>query len=300
MTLRDRREVLRLEAELAHLRAELQANDEEPAPKKARAIGPNAGLTAWFQRRLEAEIEAMSRSVTWWTRAAYRKQYDRIDFAQDAVPADLLSRVLAALRQRWGNRFDELGTELATKFAQKASKTTDQAIEAALRAAEIRVTLQITEAQLGQVAAAVQQGVSLIRSIPEQYFTSVEGAVMRSVQAGRDLASLTQELEASYGVTHRRAAFIAKDQNNKATAALNRTRQIELGIEQAVWVHSGAGKHPRPTHVRAGQDKVVYNVAQGWLDPAIGKRIWPGTEPGCRCKSRSLIPGLDVGERKAA
>jgi uncharacterized protein with gpF-like domain len=72
---------------------------------------------------------------------------------------------------------------------------------------------------------------------------------MRSVQSGRDLVQLTKDMQEQFGVTHRRAAFIARDQNNNATAAMTRARQDELRLNEAIWVHSGAGKHPRPTHV---------------------------------------------------
>lgn len=262
---------------------------------KLRSIHPNAGLEAWLRKRLEREIAAMDRSIRWWVRAAYREQYPRIEvasdsgLAQDAAPADLLQKVLAALRRRWGKRFDELGEEIAEKFAKRAGDQTDAAMTAALRAAGIRVKFQASQAQQDQLAAVVHENVSLIKSIPERYLTSVEGAVMRSIQGGRDLGTLTTELKAAYGVTHRRAAFIALDQNNKSTAFLTRTRQTELELFFAQWVHSGAGKYKRASHVKASQEKVVYDVRVGWLDPATGKRIWPGTEPGCRCTSRSII-----------
>lgn len=304
--------------------------------KKLRAVRANAGVHAWFRKRLDQEIDRMHRAVFWWVRAAYRKQLDRIELAQDswpawqaraarwvelrtpivelwdgewvhlpplamdAAPADLLEEVLAALRARWGQRFDRLAEEIAESFAKRAGATTDQAIEAALRAAGMRVKFQISKAQSDQLAAAVQENVALIRSIPEQYLLGVEGAVMRSVREGRNLAPLVAELQKTYGSTKKRAALIARDQNNKATAFLTKTRQLEIGVEQAVWVHSGAGKEPRPSHVKAGRDQVVYNVAEGWLDPALGKRIWPGTEINCRCTCRSIIPELVAQEAEAA
>jgi uncharacterized protein with gpF-like domain len=264
-----------------------------------RAIGPNAGVTAWLRKRLERELEAMNASVTWWVTAAYRKQLDRIEIAEDAAPADLLAQVLAALRRKWGRRFDDLGEEIAERFAKKVGDHTDAAIEAALRAASVRVKFAPSQAQRDQMAAIVNQGVSLIKSIQAQYLTSVEGDVLRSVQAGRDIGGLTEALKKSYGVAHRRAAFIARDQNAKATSALNRTRQLSLGITQAQWVHSGAGREPRPSHLKAGRDKVIFNIAEGWLDPHLGKRIWPGSEPNCRCTSRSIIPGLTTMEQAA-
>jgi uncharacterized protein with gpF-like domain len=56
---------------------------------------------------------------------------------------------------------------------------------------------------------------------------------------------------------------LARDQNNKATASMTHARQDELGIAEASWVRSGAGKHPRPTHVAMNGKK--YDVNKGML-----------------------------------
>jgi uncharacterized protein with gpF-like domain len=63
-----------------------------------------------------------------------------------------------------------------------------------------------------------------------------------------------------------------------------------LGITEAVWLHSGGGKVPRPTHVRNNGRR--YSVAEGWLDPAEGRRVFPGELINCRCVSRAVMPGL--------
>ena len=71
---------------------------------------------------------------------------------------------------------------------------------------------------------------------------------------------------------------------------MTRARQDELGITEAIWVHSGAGKHPRPTHVAMNGKK--YDVNKGMWDPAVKRWIFPGEEINCRCISRSIIPGF--------
>jgi uncharacterized protein with gpF-like domain len=60
------------------------------------------------------------------------------------------------------------------------------------------------------------------KAIRLQRITNVEGLVMRSVQTGRDLGQLTTDLQEQFGVTRRRAAFIARHQSNKATASMTR------------------------------------------------------------------------------
>ena len=150
----------------------------------------------------------------------------------------------------------------------------------------------MTAAQNDILQATIAQQVGLIKSIPRAYMHGVEGAVMRSVQTGRDLGGLTKELTEQHGVSRRRAAFIARDQSNKATAALTRARQVEIGITEAIWVHSGGGRHPRPSHAKAGRDQARYDVAKGWFDPDEGQFVLPGQLGNCRCVSRSLVKGF--------
>lgn len=279
---------------ISQLESQLKlAQDAKPKaasarPSKPKSVGPNAGLEAWYRKRLQAEIEAMNKSVRWWLGAAYRAQEPRIDLANDAAPADVLDKVLASLRKKWGKRFDDLGEEIAEKFAKRAGANTDDAVEAAMRAAGMRVKFQTTQAQRDMLAGIVQDNVALIKTIPQRYFSDVQGAVMRSVTVGRDLGALTDELEKTYGITRRRAVTISRQQNNSASAALNRMRQLDLGLEEAEWIHVGGGKTDRKSHVH--QSGKTYNVRTGWFDPDAKVYCWPGSLISCRCRSRSIIP----------
>lgn len=116
----------------------------------------------------------------------------------------------------------------------------------------------------------------------------IETLVTQSVQTGRDLATLTDELKTRFNITDRRAKLIARDQNNKATQLITRQRQQDLGITQAVWKHSHAGKVPRASHVKA--DGQVYDLNKGlFLD---NKWTYPSVEINCRCFSRPVIQGF--------
>lgn len=262
-----------------------------PKDRSLTPVYPNEGVTAAYQKRLLKLVDEMARSLIYFVSAAY-KANEPAAMAEDADPADALRKAMEKLSKRWERRFDDAADALAEHFAKDVSGRSDAALKASLRKAGLTVKFKITAAQRDILKATVQQNVALIKSIPEQYLTQVQGAVMRAVQVGGDLGTLSKELQHQHGVTRRRAAFIARDQNNKSTAALKRNRQMEVGIEEEIWRHSGGGKHPRPTHVKAGKDRVRYKVSEGWLDPATGRRIWPGSEVGCRCVGRPVIPGL--------
>jgi SPP1 gp7 family putative phage head morphogenesis protein len=251
-------------------------------------VRPNAGIEAAYRGKLQALIAEMDKSVVYWLRAAYRANEPVM--AQDRTPADELRDAIRKLAKRWQKNFDEAAPALAEYFGQAVAERSSGALMAILRKAGFTVKFMMTPAMRDIMAATVGQQVSLIKSIPSQYFTNIEGLVMRSVQSGRDLGQLTKDLQEQFGITRRRAAFIARDQNNKATASMTRARQDELGLNEAIWVHSGAGKHPRPTHVAMHGKK--YDVNKGMWDPAVKRWIFPGEEINCRCFSRSIILGF--------
>ena len=258
-------------------------------PKTFGAIRANAGLTALYRHRLEKLIAQMDADLRRELIATWRRKPPEL--AADASPAITLRDAMRRLTRKWSANFDALAPELAAFFAKDAAERTQGQLKTILRRHGFTVDFTMTPEINDVLQATIAANVSLIRSIAARHLTAVEGAVMRSVSEGRDLATLSAELERAHGVTRRRAAFIARDQNNKATAAITKTRQDQLGITEAFWMHSHGGKHPRPTH--QANDGKRYNVKEGWPDPALGgRRIWPGTEPGCRCFSRSIIPGL--------
>jgi SPP1 gp7 family putative phage head morphogenesis protein len=251
-------------------------------------VRPNVGIEVAYRKKLQALIAEMDNSVVYWLHAAYRANEPVM--AQDRTPADELRDAIRKLAKRWQKNFDEAAPALAEYFAQSVSSRSSGALKAILKKAGFTVEFKMTRAMRDIMAATVGQQVSLIKSIPSQYFTNIEGLVMRSVQTGRDLGQLTKDLQEQFGVTHRRAALIARDQNNKATASMTRARQDELGLNEAIWVHSGGGKHPRPTHVAMHGKK--YDVNKGMWDSAVKRWIYPGEEINCRCISRSIIPGF--------
>ena len=249
-------------------------------------IHPNVGITVGYRQRIDKLVAAMQRSIVYWLRAQWRATPPLL--AADASPAAELLKSLRMLSSRWLRNFESGAKKLGEYFATSANKRSDAALKTILKDAGFSVKFQMTRAMNDVMQATIGAQVGLIKSIASEHLTEVEGLVMRSVQTGRDLATLTNELEKRYDITRRRASLIARDQNNKATAAMTRVRYEELGMTQAIWMHSGGGKEPRPTHV-ANSGK-PYDVREGWLDPAVNERVWPGTLINCRCVSRPVIP----------
>jgi SPP1 gp7 family putative phage head morphogenesis protein len=255
-----------------------------------RPLHPNIGIQAAYRAKLEKLIEEMDASVQYWVKARYRNNTPLA--MDDAMPSNELIRTIRALTKRWQKAFDKAAWDLADYFTGAVMARTDGALARILREGGFSVRFKMTKPMRDIFNATRAQNVALIKSIPEQYLKNVEGLVMRSVQAGRDMGPLAKALEKNYGVTKRRAAFIARSQNNLASGAMNRARQVELGVTKAKWRHSRAGKEPRPTHL-ANNGK-LYDVKKGWYDPdpKVKRYILPGELPNCRCVSISVIPGF--------
>jgi uncharacterized protein with gpF-like domain len=271
--------------ELVLVRGRPKAAGRRPAVLPAAR--PSEGLAAVYRRRLARALDAMDRSLRWWLAAEWRRQPE---LAQDANPAVALRREVRRLAEEWTERFDELAPRLARWFATDAERRVARHLEDALREAGLTVRFAMTPAARLALEATVAQNVALIRDIPARHLAQVEGAVMRSAAAGRDLASLAAELREAHGMTLRRAAFVARDQNNKATAVITRARQLELGVTTARWRHSRGGREPRPAHV--AMDGRTYDVRRGMWDPDERKWVLPGELPNCRCVSEPVVEGF--------
>jgi SPP1 gp7 family putative phage head morphogenesis protein len=249
-------------------------------------IRPSAAIRAAYQKRLEAAVGEMDRSINYWITARYRAELPRI--AMDAIPARELRAALRKLGRRWRAKFDTLSVDLADYFARASSQRIDGELARMLKRAGFTVQFRMSAQQRDAYAAVVEQNVALIRSVAVRHLEAVEGVVMRSVAAGHDRGMLSKALQENYGVTKRRAALIARTQVSMANATLVKSRQQELGVTKAKWLHSAGGRVPRPEHV-AFSGK-LYDVSKGaFLE---GKWTYPGLEIGCRCVSISIIEGV--------
>jgi uncharacterized protein with gpF-like domain len=148
------------------------------------------------------------------------------------------------------------------------------------------------------VKADLRNNILLLRDVDEHHFDQVYEAALRSITAGRDLSVLYNALMRMNiaGMTKGRASDIAHLLNNNATALMTRERLDTLGIKQAVWRYSGAPCEINPK-TPTGQDAAhraangkSFDVSKGMF--LNGKWTWPGTEPGCRCVSKSCVPGF--------
>lgn len=218
----------------------------------------------------------------------YRRNETAVLF--DANPAAIFAKLLNDLKRTYKQRFDKLASRVASTFVDNVIAHTNRFFK---KNSIPLVKLDTRSRALRTIIkATVHENVQLIKSIPVEYLKDVETDVFQSITTGRDLSTLSKDLQAKYGVARRRAELISRDQNDKATQSIALARQRDAGITEAIWRHSGAGKHPRKAHVAA--DGKRFDITKGLL--IDGRYIFPGQDINCRCTSQAIIDDDDDEE----
>lgn len=261
-------------------------------PVALRQIQTNEGVRAWYRQQLVALAQRMRDDIERKLKKTYPSVAERLrqtpKTALDDDPIVQLRTVLRIWGRLWQRRFDDMARDIAKAFADKSRRHLDAAFRKRLKDAGFTVTFRPTERMTSAYRAVVAENVNLIRSIPAQFLKDVQSSVWTSAMNGGSMGQLSTQIREKYGVSYRRAAFIARDQVAKSKSTLENARRAELGITEAIWVHSSAGKTPRPTHVAMNGKR--YELAKGMYDSAVGKAVQVGELPNCRCTSRAILP----------
>lgn len=263
-----------------------------------RAVKYNAGDVIWYRKELLTMVRAMNQEVRrsmidiFENNSVASPDTGAVLVAHDANPVAMVRAAIGALSRKWVQLFTNFGGGVSDKMVDNATRSADVQLRSSLRKEDMTVQYQMTPAMMERQEAIIAENVSLIKSIPEKYFTEVEGMVYRSVSRGGDRKKLVDELMARFsereGITRRRAEFIARDQVRKATSALSAVRQQAAGITQGEWVHSAGQAKPRHSHVKAGSQRLVFDLNKGaYLD---GMWVMPGELPNCSCTWRPILP----------
>ena len=251
-----------------------------------RPIRPNAGVHAKYRARMDDLLRSVRNDVLAALKA-YGLQRDVTQDVSALVAADAAPLVDAVTRLMigWLEKLENLAGEIAREFVKGSARSYDGALKAQLRKSGFTVRLQLTEYTREAREASVGMNTGLIKSIPTEYLADVSKYVNEAVSAGFDLATLTNNLQHAYNISRNRAKLIARDQSNKATAAIEQARRQELGVTEAIWMHSHGAKVPRASHVKANGKR--FRVSEGML--IDGEYILPGQKINCGCTSRSVL-----------
>jgi len=215
--------------------------------------------------------------------------------------ADQLTRVMEGLRFAYGRRISD--AEVRALVKDRYNRTYDVNKDKNLHQLHVLYGIDVLRDPdlAGLAAGFTTTNVNLIKSIPADYFKSIEELVLTNVRKGRRASVIQKEVMARYGVIRSKAELIARDQTAKLNAEITEQRHKELGIASYLWRTSQDDRvRMRHRELGAASDngKVYQYKKPPVVDPKTGRRENPGGDYQCRCTAEPWIPGID-NKRKA-
>ena len=264
----------------------------------------NAGLQEKYEAQLRKLVRDMTKEVLNEVTKLFKQPIAKTYFkeqkkagtiAQDASLSSQARILMNALTDKFTQLFGKKAKTLAESMLKGQTKISQTTLHTSLKKLSGGLSLKTGVVPKGMEdvsKAIIEENVSLIKSIPQQYLKDVTGSVMRSITTGRGIADLVPEIQKAAGVVDRRTRNIALDQTRKAYNSINKQRMQAIGVKQFEWIHSGGGQHPRESHLK--MNGKIFNFATLYKEqealgvPKSDQGI-PGEAINCRCTMTPVI-----------
>lgn len=255
-------------------------------------LNVNAGIQAWYVKELQKLSTQMTKECYKVLSELYQKGYPEIAFDES-----ISSQARIALNQlynKYADKFSKRGKYLAQSMIKKTNKYANWQLNNVLKillgsaASQFTLSGSAISAEKSEIIKAlIFENVSLIKSIPNEYFKQITGAVARSIENGEGVKWLAKELYTYGAKTDRRAQLIAQDQTRKAYNSINLRNFKDSNIRKFKWLHSGGSRDPREYHKMnypAGLNGGIFSIDDPpIIDKRTGEKGFPGQLPYCRC-----------------
>lgn len=271
---------------------------------KGTSLRYNAALQEKYVKALERLVKHMTIQTHKEIIKLFKDEISEDFFKQQeelaAMDASLSSQariLMNALTRTFSQLFNSRASTLAQKMVEATSRTSVSTVHRSLEQLTGGLSLKTSVVTAGQeevATALIAENVSLIKSIPQEYFKNITGSVMRSITSGRGLADLVPDIQKYEGQTYRRAKNLALDQTRKAYNSINNQKLTELGVKQFEWGHSGGGLHPRESHIKISGmifsfDPIELEKEQAAVGVPESDRGLPGYPINCKCILKPII-----------
>ena len=258
----------------------------------------NAGIIEWYQKELKKLAKEMSTECLKEITGIYKELGYQVEFATDESISSQIRIALNSLYNKFSDKFGKNAKELVKRLINRTNKYSNMLINNAIKkmvGADNSKNFALIGSAISPqkeevIKALIFDNVTLIKSISDEYFKQITGAVARSIESGGGLKELRDEL-LSYGAKSvRRADLIAQDQTRKAFTAINKVNFQEAGIKKFKWLHSGGSREPRKYHMEVLNGQ-IFDIDEGAPNEA-GKTpdyIFPAELPYCRCVMQAVL-----------
>lgn len=164
----------------------------------------------------------------------------------------------------------------------------------------ITVEAKLSPEQREKIAEEWQNNMKLwITDFSEKEIIELRKTVQDTIFSGNRYESLLKGIQDSYGVTARKAKFLARQETSLLMAKFKETRYTAAGVNEYMWGNIGMPKDRTPNQHTPGNVRYSHAILEGkvfrWNDPPVTTapgepeaRNNPGQDYNCRCFARPL------------
>ena len=145
-----------------------------------------------------------------------------------------------------------------------------------------------TDSMIKTYNAAITRFMSALEDVPDELKGELHEIVWAAVMThGRpDTAAFSSALAERFGLDAHAASIISHYQWTMGRYVKDVARRRDVPITESKWMWSGAPCEDMSNHESLNGRR--FRLEEG-LEVDV-KRIWPGSEPGCRCCEGAVIP----------
>lgn len=155
---------------------------------------------------------------------------------------------------------------------------------------KITVEPKFSKEQREKVASEYENNTKLyIQKWTEEEIVKLRKRMQKHAVSGGRYEDMISTIQKSYGVSHGKAKFLARQETGLLMAKFKEARYLDAGVDEYIWgCVAGSKNHPvRPMHKRLEGKKFK------WNNPPItdekGNRNNPGCDYNCRCFARPIV-----------
>jgi len=159
----------------------------------------------------------------------------------------------------------------------------------------ITLAPKLSEESKKRISAEWSKNMQLfVQDFTKKEILELREKISEHAMKGNRYESVVKTIQDSFGVTQRKAKFLARQETMLMTTKLKQIRYEDAGVDYYKWVCvAGSSNHPvRPTHKALG-DRSKRGELFRWDDPPLlaedGQYKNPGQDYNCRCYAVPVV-----------